>query len=152
MPQSLPKIFIAGTLLACSTQLIADTNNSFAKEMFDDTSPVIDFEIKNKEQFRDINVSVSGPRQFSRSQKYRDGALDLNNPELDDGEYHYEVVAVTNKKIPLRKDRPNNGRGQKERDYVFESVTQTGHFRVKNGQIEIANQDITESDTKTNDK
>ncbi len=144
MQRQFYKTIIASLLLAGTSQIVS-ADQPFAKEMFDERSPIVDFEVNKIEQYRDVNITVTGPRDFSKRQEYSKGALDLQTNELDDGNYNYEIVAVTSNKIPLRKDRLDNGRGEKERDYVYESVTQSGNFRIQNGKIVVFDQDVSEA-------
>ncbi len=81
---------------------------------------------------------------WSKRLYFDKGAINLNDGELDDGVCNYEIIARTNNKIMLRKDRLDNGRGDKERDFVYESVTQSGHFRIANGKVVINDTDLTE--------
>ena len=143
MSHRLHKTIIASCLLLSSAHVISAEDNPIAREMFDETSAMIDFELNNK-NLRNIIVNVSGPRGFAKRQYFDKGAINLNDGELDDGVYNYEIVARTNNKTMLRKDRPDNGRGDKERDYVYESVTQSGHFRIANGKVVINDTDLIE--------
>jgi hypothetical protein len=143
MSHRLHKTIIASCLLLSSAHVISAEDNPIAREMFDETSAMIDFELKNN-NLRNIIVNVSGPRGFSKKQYFDKGAINMNDGELDDGVYNYEIVARTNNKIMLRKDRPDNGRGDKERDFVYESVTQSGHFRIADGKVVINDTDLVE--------
>lgn len=86
---------------------------------------------------RNTTVTVSGPNGFHAHQFSEVGmpSIDLYKAgKVTDGVYHYEITTAVGKLV-LFTDSGNNGRGENNSHYARKGVTQSGHFRVVNGQI-----------------
>jgi len=69
MSHRLQKTIIASCLLLSSAHVISAEDNPIAREMFDETSAMIDFELKGN-NLHNIIVNVSGPRGFAKRQYF----------------------------------------------------------------------------------
>jgi hypothetical protein len=108
-------------------------SNKVARPTFYGSS--ISFPTKNIP--RNTTLSINGPNGFHASKFSVSGmpAVDLyKNGGMKDGLYHYEITTAVGKSV-LIKDTMNNGRGENNSHYARKGVTQSGHFRVVNGQI-----------------
>lgn len=86
---------------------------------------------------RNTTVSIVGPNGYHVSKFAKDGIPDVSLTEhgkLKDGLYNYEITSAIGP-MKVFKDTMNNGRGQNNTVRAREGVTQSGHFRVVNGQI-----------------
>ncbi len=91
----------------------------------------------SKSTSRNTTVTISGPDGFQARKFSENGipSIDLyKSGKLVDGLYNYEITTATGKLVFI-KDTINNGRGENDSHYARKGVTQTGHFRVVNGQI-----------------
>ncbi|NQZ13022.1 MAG: hypothetical protein HRT35_38240 [Algicola sp.] len=90
-----------------------------------------------KNNSRNTTVTISGPKGYNVSKFSEVGmpSIDLYRAgKLADGLYNYEITTAVGKLV-LIKDTMNNGRGENDSHYARKGVTQSGHFRVVNGQI-----------------
>lgn len=95
----------------------------------------VDF--SSKKSMTNATLSVAGPNGFHASVFSKKGipSLDIQDfGSLDDGVYNYEIKAAGHEIIKIR-DSLNNGRGDNASTFVNKSLSQSGHFRVLNGQI-----------------
>lgn len=86
---------------------------------------------------RNTSLTVAGPNGYAVHKFEENGMPSLNlrdHGPLKDGLYHYEIVTAVGKMV-LVKDTMNNGRGEDNSRYARKGITQSGHFRVVNGQI-----------------
>jgi hypothetical protein len=90
------------------------------------------------ETVRNVTLNISGPQQFLASKFSKDGipSIELwNYGEVSDGLYKYELTGVSDEQVEITAIKMNNGRDTENRHLIFKSVSQSGSFRVKNGEI-----------------
>ena len=104
-----------------------------AQQKFTDTE--IGFEIGGP--YSNLTLTVSGPNGLYASATSRTGSplIDLRKlGTIDDGEYIYQLVAGTDERVPVR-TALDNGRDGGPTTSVFKSVSTSGQFQVKGGNI-----------------
>ena len=135
---SLQTILFSACLMGASYQTInADElaqkpQTIVTVERFDTT---LALQVKSDFSEEKTHTRVAGPNGFLANSTGGKN-LDLTNfGNVEDGVYHYEITSPTNKRIKLPGNRLDNGRGEKERNIITVSETQSGFFRIKNGAI-----------------
>lgn len=87
---------------------------------------------------KQASLSISGPNGFQATKftENRTPTIDLYQAgKLADGMYNYEITIPVGERV-LIQDRINNGRGENNSHYARKGVKKSGHFWIKNGQIQ----------------
>lgn len=102
-----------------------------------------------QEPIHNMTLTISGPQQFQASlfSEYDIPTIELwNYGEVNDGLYKYQLTGASNEKVEIENtDMLDNGRDRENNYLRFKSISQSGHFRVKNGEI-IAKETAQESE------
>jgi len=93
--------------------------------------------MKSDSNLKNVTLTVSGPNGYQQTSRSTDGSpavvLSDNGGAMADGIYTWQMTGHTGKRIVTAKNRMNNGRGDAQRAYSFESVSESGTFTIKNG-------------------
>jgi hypothetical protein len=129
LPATAALLLIAG--LSAHASAAEKKKNSLAKF----SSSSLSFSSTGPSQ--NTSVSISGPKGFAIQKHAMSGMPQINlyqNGILVDGLYLYEITTSAGKLVFIE-DQINNGRGENNSHYARKGITQSGHFRVVNGQI-----------------
>ena len=131
------KFTLGSLVLIVITSMSVSAKDKITKKLTTEQFSGSSISFSNKGTAKAVSISISGPNGFHLKKSINSGlqSIDIGlNRSLLDGLYHYETVV---KKGPLKlfKDTMNNGRGENDSHYAREGITQSGHFRVVNGQI-----------------
>lgn len=96
-----------------------------------------DFNIKADHNLKNVTMTITGPDGFKQTARSLSGmpstSMSKNGAPLTDGTYTWEMTGNTGKRIVTAKNLMDNGRGDAQRPYSYETVTYSGTFEVKNG-------------------
>ncbi|NNE59072.1 MAG: hypothetical protein HKN36_13275 [Hellea sp.] len=81
---------------------------------------------------QDATLTISGPNGYHQTSNANAPAM-MYDGMLADGTYTWEVTGHNGKRIVTAKNSMNNGRGDAQRSFSYETVTQSGSFTIKNG-------------------
>jgi hypothetical protein len=119
--------FAVGITGACPAQGLD------AKQKFTDTE--VGFDIAGP--YSNLTLTISGPHGLHASASAPSGSpiIDLRKlGTVDDGDYHYQLTAATDEKIPVRSGL-DNGRQGGPTTSMLRGVSTSGHFKVEGGRI-----------------
>ena len=119
--------FAVGITGACLAQGLNATQKFTGTEVgFDVAGP-----------YSNLTLTISGPRGLHASASSRGGSPSIDLRKLgavDDGEYHYQLTAATDEKIPVRGGL-DNGRDGRPATSMPKIVSMSGHLQFKGGTI-----------------
>jgi hypothetical protein len=104
-----------------------------ATQKFTDSEVVFDI----TGRYSNLTLTISGPNGLHASAHHRTGSpvIDLRKlGAIDDGDYLYQLTAATDEKVPVR-TALDNGRDGGPTTSVLKSVSMSGQFQVKGGNI-----------------
>ena len=123
----LAAFFAVGISSTCWAQGLNATQKFTDSEVvFDITGP-----------YSNLTLTISGPNGLHASAAAKTGSPSIDLRKLgtiDDGEYLYQLTAATDEKIPVR-TALDNGRDGGPTTSIFKSVSTSGNFQVKGGNI-----------------
>ena len=92
--------------------------------------------IQADQNMDNATLSISGPDGFYQEQRSTPGAAVMISGDqgvMADGTYTWQITGQSSTRIVTAKNSMNNGRGEAERGFSYETVVQTGSFTIKNG-------------------
>ncbi len=138
------RLLRAGCFAVClpiASLAVVANPQSIATEQFSGTS----LSFTPTGNYHNVTLTVAGPHGFKVREFFRGGVTSVNLTDygnVDDGAYKYAMSAATSEMIALDSSL-NNGRGSQSRTHINKSLKQSGHFRVKGGQIVNVNKSET---------
>ena len=88
-------------------------------------------------ELKNAVMTVTGPNGYykssDRSNSTTSVSLASDNGLMADGTYTWQLTGNSGKRIVTYKNTVDNGRGDAQRGYTFETVTRSGSFTILNG-------------------
>ncbi|WP_416878790.1 hypothetical protein [Litorimonas sp.] len=142
------KSFTSFTGVVFTTLLLSSGLATAADPIFGANS----LQIQTSTKLSNMTIVVSGPDGYYTKEhaEYGSPFIALSKKgNLQDGLYKWEMTGSTNERVRANPMGLNNGRGDRQPEFINKSTTESGTFQVLNGSI-VAPDSIQEEQTETN--
>lgn len=128
-------LFISTSGIFMAENSLADTSKTIAVEAFEGVTVAF----REQGTIQNATLSISGPSAFFASKASKNNIPSINLTDfgdISDGRYKYQITSSDIGTANIETTKPlNNGRNSDSRKAASKSISQTGHFYLKDGQI-----------------